>query len=58
MNKIWIRTQDRAELMLCDYFRVLCYAGSLKCDIVTKNCLTLGTYQNEARALEVLDEKE
>lgn len=57
MNKIWIRTQDRTELLLCDYLRVRYYRDiSSRCDIVTNDCLTLGTYQNEARALEVLDE--
>lgn len=55
MKKIWIRTQDGTELILCDYFRVRCHTSSLKCDIVTKDCITLGTYENEVRALEVLD---
>lgn len=52
---IWIRTQKKDELLLCNYLRVCQYRGSSRCDIITKECTTLGTYQDEARALEVLD---
>lgn len=52
--KIWIRTQDRTELILCDDFRMNFYTNS-RCDIVAYDNTILGIYQSEARALEVFD---
>lgn len=53
--KIWIRTQKKDELLLCNYLRVCQCRGSSRCDIITKECTTLGTYKDKTRALEVLD---
>lgn len=52
---IWIRTQKKDELLLCNYLRMCQYSGSSRYDIVTKDCVVLGTYRDETRALEVLD---
>lgn len=60
MDKIWIRTQDRERLLLCNNFHVsLCcikkeYDGR-KYSIETNNAITLGIYRDKTRALEVLD---
>lgn len=55
--KIWIRTLWKDKLFLCDNFWIFEYQNK-KCDIVTLICderITLGTYKDKARALEVLD---
>lgn len=62
--KIWIRTQNRENLLLCDNFEVACVGVNKKYVIRTfsdstydnSGTIILGIYKDKTRALEVLDE--
>lgn len=61
MSKIWVRTQDEDELILCDGFYVK-YLDAYIIAIRNVNKYqifqTLGVYSTKERALEVLNEIE